>query len=340
MAGADAALQHLLNRTGEAEFGATCRTSSVDSAVAAAPTGSPERASRSPRASTIAMFCVRSPGTAAATRFRIAWMPSRSMRPAPAVVSITLACASCRSRANGSRRGSTRCTRHLVLPRREPFARDRQEAQASVILTTAGVGRLDREGMQAILNLVPRRCLACGRRTSPSSIRAATCWRAPANRSAPPRPHYPPRRCAATELRLARAVEEMLERSLGPGHVRAEAAVRMSFEPANQTEERYDPDGQVTRSSQNVTSNSKSTEANGSCHRTEQPAERRCRPRECRFTGGTAGETTNFRDRPARWVRLIREQPQIDRLQPGGHGRRHEGASVPMARVSGQPRDG
>ena len=29
---------------------------------------------------------------------------------------------------------------HLVLPRREPFARDRQDAQASVMLTMAGVG--------------------------------------------------------------------------------------------------------------------------------------------------------------------------------------------------------
>src|SRR5262249_25760221 len=43
---------------------------------------------------------------------------------------------------------------HLVLPRREPFAPDRQEAQASVLLTTVGVGRIDREGVQAILNLV------------------------------------------------------------------------------------------------------------------------------------------------------------------------------------------
>src|SRR3984957_12372613 len=43
---------------------------------------------------------------------------------------------------------------HLVLPRREPFARDRQDAQASVMLTMAGAARLDREGVQAILNLV------------------------------------------------------------------------------------------------------------------------------------------------------------------------------------------
>ena len=43
---------------------------------------------------------------------------------------------------------------HLVLPRREPFARDQQDAQASVMLTMAGAPRLDREGVQAILNLV------------------------------------------------------------------------------------------------------------------------------------------------------------------------------------------
>ena len=43
---------------------------------------------------------------------------------------------------------------HLVLAKREPFARDRQEAQASVMLTTAGAGRLDHESVQAIVNLV------------------------------------------------------------------------------------------------------------------------------------------------------------------------------------------
>jgi len=43
---------------------------------------------------------------------------------------------------------------HLVMPRREPFARERQDAQASVLLTMAGAARLDREGVQAILNLI------------------------------------------------------------------------------------------------------------------------------------------------------------------------------------------
>ena len=43
---------------------------------------------------------------------------------------------------------------HLVLPRREPFARERQEAQASVMLTMAGAARARPGRHQAILNLV------------------------------------------------------------------------------------------------------------------------------------------------------------------------------------------
>src|SRR6202022_335739 len=65
-----------------------------------------------------------------------------------------------------------------------------------------------------------------------------------------------------TELRLSRAVEEMLEKTLGPGRVRAEASVRMNFDKVSETKELYDPDGQVTRSTQSVSSTSKSTEAN------------------------------------------------------------------------------
>lgn len=43
---------------------------------------------------------------------------------------------------------------HLVLLHREPFAREAEPATASVLLTMAGAARLDREGVQAILNLV------------------------------------------------------------------------------------------------------------------------------------------------------------------------------------------
>ena len=41
-----------------------------------------------------------------------------------------------------------------VLPKRQPFSRDVQAAQASVILTMAGAARLDAQSVQAVLNLV------------------------------------------------------------------------------------------------------------------------------------------------------------------------------------------
>jgi flagellar M-ring protein FliF len=117
----------------------------------------------------------------------------------------------------------------------------------------------------------------------------------------------------ATELRLARAVEEMLERSLGAGHVRAEAAVRMSFDRLNETQEHYDPDGQVTRSSQNVTSTSKSTEPTGTVTVQNNLPNADAGREGAGSQEARQEETTNYEI--GKTVRtLIREQPQIDRI--------------------------
>ena len=204
---------------------------------------------------------------------------------------------------------------HLVMPRREPFARERQDAQASVLLTMTGAARLDREGVQAILNLIA--AAVPGLRPQNIAIvdsRGDLLARAgePVGPAAAAQSSEEIRR--ATELRLSRAVEEMLERSLGPGRVRAEAAVRMSFDRVNETQERYDPDGQVPRSTQSVTSNSKSTEAASTVS-----AQNNLPNADAGNSGATGTqearqeETTNFEI--SRTVRtLIREQPQIDRV--------------------------
>ncbi|HYZ63145.1 MAG TPA: flagellar basal-body MS-ring/collar protein FliF, partial [Acetobacteraceae bacterium] len=151
---------------------------------------------------------------------------------------------------------------HLVLPRREPFARERQEAQASVVLTMAGAARLDREGVQSILNLIS----AAVPGLRPQNIamvdsRGNLLARAgqPTGPAAAAQSGEELKR--ATELRLSRAVEEMLERSLGPGRVRAEAAVDLDFDQVRETQERFDPEGQVIRSQQNSTDSSRNTEA-------------------------------------------------------------------------------
>jgi flagellar M-ring protein FliF len=203
---------------------------------------------------------------------------------------------------------------HLVLPRREPFARDRQDAQASVMLTMAGVGRLDREGIQAILNLVS--AAVSGLRPQNIAIvdsRGDLLARAgePVGPTATALSTEEVRH--ATELRLARAVEEMLERSLGAGHVRAEAAVRMSFDRLNQTEERYDPDGQVTRSSQSVTTNSKNTEPSATVTVQNNLPNADAGREAAGSQEGRQEETTNYEI--SKTVRtLIREQPQIERM--------------------------
>lgn len=212
-------------------------------------------------------------------------------------------------------RGVRNARVHIVLQRREMFSRDQQDAQGSVLLTMVGAQRLDKEGVQAILNLVA--AAVPGLRPQNISIvdsRGDLLARAGEALGQMSSAMSADEIRRGTELRLSRAVEEMLERSLGAGKARAEAAVKMSFDKVNETQERYDPDGQVVRSTQTVNSNSKSTEAS------QTVSVQNNLPNADAGNGGGAGsqeahqeETTNYEI--TRTVRtLIREQPQIDRI--------------------------
>jgi flagellar M-ring protein FliF len=151
---------------------------------------------------------------------------------------------------------------HLVLPKREPFAREQQEAKASVVLAMAGAQRMDKDEVQAILNLVAS--AVPGLKAENISIvddRGQLLARS-GSLSGPDasiRGHEEVR--LATEQRFDQAVEDMLSRTLGAGHVRAEATVEMDFALTNETHEQFDPDNQVPRSQQTVTDANKSTEA-------------------------------------------------------------------------------
>ncbi|HEX3992399.1 MAG TPA: flagellar basal-body MS-ring/collar protein FliF [Acetobacteraceae bacterium] len=219
----------------------------------------------------------------------------------------------------------------LVLPHREPFAREQQEAQASVMLTMVGAQRLDKEGIQAILNLVA--AAVPGLRTQNIAVvdsRGDLLARAgqPTTQLTEAATAEEVRR--TTEMRLARAVEDMLEKTLGPGRVRAEASVRMDFDKLNETKELFDPDQQVTRSTQTVNSTSKTTEANQAV-----TAQNNLPNADAGAPGngsqeGRQEETTNYEI--GKTVRtLIHEQPRIDRIslavmvdgteQPGADGK-------------------
>jgi len=201
-----------------------------------------------------------------------------------------------------------------VLPHREPFARERQEAQASVVLTTTGVARLDREGVQAILNLVS--AAVPGLRPQNIALvdtRGNLLARAgdPTGPAAAAQTGEEIKR--GTETRLSRAVEEMLERSLGAGRVRAEVAVELDFDQIRETSEKYDPDGQVVRSQQTASDNSRNTENNNTVSVQNNLPNATAGTEPSGAQEQKQDETTNYEI--SKIVRtIVREQPQIKRL--------------------------
>ncbi|HEY4136227.1 MAG TPA: flagellar basal-body MS-ring/collar protein FliF [Alphaproteobacteria bacterium] len=153
---------------------------------------------------------------------------------------------------------------HLALPQRELFTRDQQEPTASVVLQMNGGRRLSKSEVQAIQNLVaasvPRlkanrisiidgqgTLLARGQDGDPADANAGSQNGDEAK--------------TTYETRTVRMVEDMLERVLGPGHARVEVTADLDFDRISTTSEKYDPDGQVVRSTQTVAENSSSRDA-------------------------------------------------------------------------------
>ena len=203
---------------------------------------------------------------------------------------------------------------HLVLPRREPFQRDRQEAQASVVITMAGAARLDQDGVQAVLNLIA----AAVPGLKPQNIAIIDTRGNLLARAGQPTAGLAAAQTGeelkrAAELRISRAVEEMLERTVGPGHVRAEATVDLDFDQVHEQQEKFDPDGQVVRSQQSTTGNSRTTE------QAQNVTVQNNLPNADPAASGAGSteqkneETTNYEI--SKTVRTtVREQPQMKRL--------------------------
>lgn len=137
---------------------------------------------------------------------------------------------------------------HLVLPKREAFSREANDPSASVILKMQGSGRLERGQVIAIQHLIA----AAVPKMKPSRISIVddrgTLLAKGYENDAELASQTAEELRLNTENRLARTVEGMLERSLGPARVRAEVAVEMDLSRAVTTEETFDPDSRVVRS--------------------------------------------------------------------------------------------
>lgn len=150
---------------------------------------------------------------------------------------------------------------HLVMPRRQLFAREQEEPSASIVLKVRGADRFKSSQVLAVQHLVA--AAVPGLKPSRVSViddkgnlLARTAEDGEDGVAA----------MTADEMRrsyehdLARTVEGLLERSVGVGKVRAEVTADIDFDRETTNSELYDPDGQVIRSTQTVEESADSNE--------------------------------------------------------------------------------
>lgn len=153
---------------------------------------------------------------------------------------------------------------HLVLPTRELFSRDRQQATASIIVSMVGNSRLEHQQVLAIQQLVA--AAVPGLKPTMISIvdsSGALLSRGVEGDDASATATTAEEMRTAHEARLARMIEGLLERSVGPGNVRAQVSADMDFDRVTENAEIYNPDGQVVRSEQTVEEKSGSLDSQG-----------------------------------------------------------------------------
>ncbi len=141
---------------------------------------------------------------------------------------------------------------HLVLPKREMFSREEQPPSASVVVKTAK-GKLDLKEIQSIQKLVAAAVpklevknvaivdsagnLLTNNYDDEQTLNNAT------NESLR----------LDQERKMAKNIEALLEKTVGPGKAQAQVNIEMDFDQVVTNEEIYDPDSQVVRSQATVT---------------------------------------------------------------------------------------
>nr|WP_314257899.1 flagellar basal-body MS-ring/collar protein FliF [uncultured Devosia sp.] len=151
---------------------------------------------------------------------------------------------------------------HLVLPERELFRRERNDPSASIVLSVRGelsngeIRSIQHLVASAIEGLTPSRVsivddqgnlLASGTGDDAEGALAADAAE----------------RTLGYENRLRTRVEDMLANVVGPGRARVEVSAELDYNRSTTTEEKFDPDGQVVRSSQLRETETNSTGQNG-----------------------------------------------------------------------------
>ncbi len=153
---------------------------------------------------------------------------------------------------------------HLVLPKRELFSREQTPASASVFLSLRGGAQLGREQVAAIRSIVS----AAVPNMEPDQVAIVDeRGRLLARRSSDEGEGFitesAEERTRQYEARLQAAVEEIVARVVGYGRVRANITADLDFDRIATSEERFNPDEQVVRSTQLIEEEMDATDQEG-----------------------------------------------------------------------------
>ncbi|MEE8189456.1 MAG: flagellar basal-body MS-ring/collar protein FliF [Kiloniellales bacterium] len=153
---------------------------------------------------------------------------------------------------------------HLVLPQRELFTRNRQDATASIVVAMRGSQRLERQQVLAIQYLVA--AAVPGMKPDKVSIidsSGALLARGSTDGDPQNTASNGEEMRIAFEKRMVQTIEEMLERTVGQGNVRVHVSAEMDFDRITENSEIFDPDGQVVRSTQTIEEETGSLDGQG-----------------------------------------------------------------------------
>lgn len=149
---------------------------------------------------------------------------------------------------------------HLVMPRRELFSREKQEASASVVLQVQGSSRLNNEQVQAIQHLIAAAVPSMDpQKISVLDDRGQLLAKGNGDSSSAAAGTADEMR-VGFENRMRQAIIELLERTVGLNRVRAEINAEIDYDRVVENAEIFDPDSQVARSTQTVQENENSSE--------------------------------------------------------------------------------
>jgi flagellar M-ring protein FliF len=140
---------------------------------------------------------------------------------------------------------------HLVMPERALFARENQEASASIVVDAPG--GLDKRSVKAIVNL------AASAVPGLKPARVTVLDQAGALLASGQEGDDPlataggvDERIAATEARIRRTVEDIVGRIVGPENLRVQVAAELDFSRITETANIIDPDSQTVLSTTTV----------------------------------------------------------------------------------------